>query len=134
MLIDEVDGELDRELALLKEFTPGQERREYIRAVLLQVITGNKELADYLHFAFSLYKDEIKEIARREKISMTLIEKNIRAWNEELGLKDEYIKEGEIRFICKMKANGFTLDEISKATGYSKDQIRKLLKKAEKKG
>jgi hypothetical protein len=26
---------------------------------------------------------------------MTLVEKNIRAWNEELGLKDEYIAEGE---------------------------------------
>ena len=61
ILVNEVQGELDRELALLKEFTTGQERREYIRAVLLQVITGNKELADYLHFAFCLYKDEIND-------------------------------------------------------------------------
>ena len=68
---------------------------------------------------------------------MTLVEKNIREWNDELGLKDEYIKEGkqkgEIRIIRNMKANGFTMDDISKATGYSKDQIRKLLKKSGKK-
>jgi len=133
VLTNEVQGELDQELALLKEFATGQERHEYIRAAMLKVIKGNKELSDALHFAFSLYKEELKEIARKEKISMTLVEKNIREWTEELGLKDEYKKEAKVEIIRNMKANGFTLDEISKATGYSKEQIRKLLKKAVKK-
>jgi len=137
VIVNEVEGELDQELALLKEFATGQERSEYIKTIMKQVLSGNRELQEYLRFAVSLYKAELKKIARQEAINMTVMEKNIREWYEELGLKDEYEKkgkeEGEIRIICNMKAKGFTLDEISKATGYSKDQIRKLLKKGEKK-
>ena len=45
-------------------------------------------------------------------------------------MKDEHIEEGKIEVIRNMKAKGFTLDVICEATGYTKDQIRKLLKKA----
>ena len=133
VFVNEVEGELDRELSLLKEFATGREKSEYIKTMLKQVLSGHKELQEYLCFAASLYKAELKKIARQEAINMTVMEKNIREWYEELGLKDEYKQEEGIRIIRNMKANGFTMDDISKATGYSKDQIRKLLKKSGKK-
>ena len=84
VLPDEVESTLDRELALLRKFATGHIRKEYLSAIMHKIIAGDKELAEYLHIAFSLYEIDIK-------------------------------------------AAGYTPDQIGKFTGYSKEQIRKLL-------
>ena len=41
ILVNEVEGELDQELALLKGFATGEEKNWYIRAVVQKSLTGN---------------------------------------------------------------------------------------------
>ena len=73
---------------------------------------------------------------------MTIVEKNIEAWNEQLGLKDKYIKEGvkvgvkegikegdkkrQLRVALKMLKKGFSIEDIMDTTELSREEILKL--------
>lgn len=130
VLANEVEGILDKELALIKEFSTGDERIRFIEAVLHEVLKGNYSLAEYLHFAFSLYKGDVRSIIEKEGVSMTIVEKNIEAWNEELGLKDKYrkegIKEGKLSVAIKMLKKGFSIEDIMDTTEFSREEILDL--------
>jgi len=81
---NEIEGDFDSELALVKEFSTGNERIRFIEKVLDGVLKGNRQFDEFLHIAFSLYRDEINSILSKKGVSMTIVEKNIRAWNEQL--------------------------------------------------
>jgi hypothetical protein len=123
-------GNLDRELALVKEFSTGIERRRFIRGVLHEVLKGNHRLKEYVHFAYSLYKNEMHKICEKEGMCMTIVEKNIREWVDELGLKDGYKKEGKIEGkiedAINMKKEGFDDEFIAKITGLPLKKIEEL--------
>ena len=65
---------------------------------------------------------------------MTIVEKNIREWVDELGLKDKYIEEGikkgiktnQIDVARKMLAKGFSIEDIMDTTRLSRKEILKL--------
>jgi hypothetical protein len=127
---NEVTGILDKEIAFIKEFSTGKERIKFIEGVLHEILGGNQQFHEFLHFAFSLYKRDVKNIIEREGMSMTIIEKNIREWADELGLKEKYIKEGEkkkqLSVAFKMIKKGFTTQDIIDTTELSKEEILKL--------
>ena len=130
VLANEVEGSLDRECALIKEFSTGRERIRFIEKVLHEVLKGNNNFAEYLHFAFSLYINDISKIMEKEGMSMTIVEKNIEAWNKKLGLKEKYIKEGEkknqLSVAKKMLSKGFSIEDIIETTGLSREEIQTL--------
>jgi hypothetical protein len=130
VLANEVQGNLDRELALIKEFSTGDERVRFIETVLHEVLKGNQTLAEYLHFTFSLYRSKVRTILKEKGVNMTIIEKNVREWNEELGLKDEYIKQGDkrrqLRDAKKMLEKGFSIDDIMDITELSREEVVNL--------
>ncbi|MBN2444978.1 MAG: hypothetical protein JXJ04_26725 [Spirochaetales bacterium] len=129
---NEVEGNLDDELAFVKEFSTGNERILFIEEVLNGVLAGKQGLAEYLHFAFSLYRGEVNTILSKKGVSMTIVEKNIRAWNEQLGLRDEYKKEGEKdakkHVAQKMLEKGFSLEDIMDTTELSREEVLALQK------
>ena len=133
---NEVQGDLDGELAFVKEFSTGNERILFIEKVLDEVLKGNRQLKEYLHFAFSLYRGDVNTILSEKGVSMTIVEKNIRAWNEQLGLKDAYKKEGEkegdkkrqLSVAQKMLEKGFIIQDIIDTTELSREEVLALQK------
>jgi hypothetical protein len=73
-------GSVNKETALVKAFSTGRERIHFLTSILHEVLKGNRSLKEYVHFAFLLYKNEMKQIVEKEGISMTIGEKNIREW------------------------------------------------------
>ena len=140
---NEVKGNLDREMALIKEFSTGNEQVRFIEEVLQEVLSGNLRLKEYLHFVFYLYRNEINTIMEKEGVSMSIGVKNIEAWNEQLGLKDKYkkegikegieegIKEGKIIVAMKMIERGFSIPDIMDTTDLSREEIIKLLENSQ---
>ena len=123
-------GILDKELALIKEFSTGKERTRFIEEILYEVLKGDQSLAEYLYFAFSLYRGDVNNIIEKEGVNMTIVEKNIEAWNEQLGLKDKYkkegIKEGKIEDAKTMIKKEYNIEEICDITGLGKEKVEKL--------
>jgi predicted transposase/invertase (TIGR01784 family) len=135
-------GSVNKETALVKAFSTGRERIHFLTSILHEVLKGNRSLKEYVHFAFLLYKNEMKQIVEKEGISMTIGEKNIREWVDELGLKDTYIKEGIRKGISKgirrgdkmrqlkvaknMLKKGFSIEVIMDTTELSREEILKL--------
>ena len=139
VVINELDFNLEKEVAILKEFSTGVEREKYLKEIIHRVSSGtnkivqkdlNNELKELLHFAFSLYKNEIKKIMTEERISMTTVQKNIESWAEELGLKDRYILDGILNGkredAEKMLEKGCDICFISDITGLSEEEIERL--------
>ena len=130
VLSNEVKGILDKELALIKEFSTGKERTRFIEEILYEVLKGDQSLAEYLYFAFSLYRGDVNNIIEKEGVNMTIVEKNIEAWNEQLGLKDKYkkegIKEGKIEDAKTMIKKEYNIEEICDITGLGKEKVEKL--------
>jgi hypothetical protein len=126
VLANEVEGIFDREFAFIKEFSTGTERVTFIRKVLHEVENGNHDFLNYLHFAFSLYRKDVRSILVKEGIRMTIVEKNIREWVDELGLKDEYKKEERKSIARKMLVKGFSIEDIKETTELSMEEILKL--------
>ena len=54
---------------------------------------------------------------------MTIVEKNIRAWNEQLGLKDKYKKEGKLSVARRMVEQGFSIEDIMGVTELTREEI-----------
>lgn len=129
VVINEIDFNLEKEVAILKEFSTGAEREKYLKEIIHKV-NSNDELKELLHFAFSLYKNEIKKVMTEEKIDMTVVQENIESWVEELGLKDryknEYMLEAKLEDAEKMLEKGFDIDIIADITGLSEEEIEKL--------
>ena len=129
---NEVKGDLDGELALVKEFSTGNERVLFIEKILDEALKGNRQLKEFLHIAFSLYRAEINSILSKKGVSMTIVEKNIRAWNEQLGLRDEYKKEGEKdakkHVAQRMLEKGFNIEDIMDTTELSREEVLALQK------
>lgn len=143
----EVDrkGELNRELALLKEFSGPKERKSYLQEILHKVINGDERFSSHLRFAFSLYRDEMAELARKEGLDMTLIEKNMLAWMEDFNLKERFINEGielgekrgerkgiiegKMEDARKMLEKGLDIELIIEITGLPYETVSKLLDK-----
>lgn len=130
VLANEVKGTLDKELAFIKEFSTGRVRIHFIEEVLHEVLKGNQSLAKYLYFAFSLYRGDVSKIIEKEGVNMTIVEKNIIEWADELGLKDKYIKEGDknrqLSVAKKMLKKGFSIEDIMDATELSREEVLKL--------
>ena len=59
---------------------------------------------------------------------MTIVEKNIRAWNEQLGLKEEYKKEGKLSVAKKMLEKGFSMQDIIDTTELTREEILEIKK------
>ena len=69
---------------------------------------------------------------------MTIVEKNIRAWVDDLGLKEQYMEEGikegikegkkteKIVIARKMLKKGVPIEDIMDFTGLSREEILKL--------
>ena len=72
---NEVQGDLDRELALIKEFSTGDERVRFIEEVFDESLKGSQQLKEYMYIAFSLYRDEINRILSKKGVNMTIVEK-----------------------------------------------------------
>jgi hypothetical protein len=125
---NEVEGDLDRELALIKEFSTGNERVRFIEEVFNESLKGDRQLKEYVHIAFSLYRSEINRILTKKGVSMTIVEKNIRAWNEQLGLKDAYKKEGELGVAKKMLERGDSVEEIMEVTDLTREEVLDIKK------
>lgn len=78
----------------------------------------------------------MKRIITTEGINMTLVEKNITEWAEELGLKDEYIKKGikegeyhkAIETATEMLKDNMSIESICKYTKLSIKVVRNLQK------
>jgi acetolactate synthase small subunit len=124
---NEVQGDLDRELALIKEFSTGKERERFIEGALDENLKGDRQLKEYMHIAFSLYRGEINRILSKKGVSMTIVEKNIRAWNEQLGLIDKYKKEGDkerkLSVTKRMLEKGFSIEDIIDTTELTREEI-----------
>ena len=59
---------------------------------------------------------------------MTIVEKNIRAWNEQLGLKDAYKKEEKLSVAKRMVEQGFSIEDIMGATELSMEEVLEIKK------
>ena len=57
---------------------------------------------------------------------MTIAEKNIREWIEELGLKEKIMEEGKKEVARKMLKKGVPIGDIMDCTDLSRDEILKL--------
>lgn len=125
---NEVQGNLDRELALIKEFSTGNERVRFIEEVFNESLTGDRQLQEYVHIAFSLYRGEINRILTKKGVSMTIVEKNIRAWVDQLGLKDAYKKEEKLSVAKKMLKRGDSVEEIMEVTDLTREEILDIKK------
>jgi hypothetical protein len=128
MVVNEVKGNLSRELALIKEFSTGNERIRFIETILREVLNGKQSFTEYIHFAFTLYKKDIQNIIEKEGIHMTIIEKNLREWNNELGLVDQYRKEEKLSVTKEMLKKGFSIEDIMDITKLTREEIQKLQK------
>lgn len=60
---------------------------------------------------------------------MTIVEKNIEEWTEELGLKARFKMEAKLEDAKKMLEKGFDANLITEITGLNKAEIDKLIKK-----
>jgi hypothetical protein len=94
VVIEEIEVNLDLELKVIKEFTSFRDREKFIEEILHSALENPKIYKKYLDNIIVLYQKELQKILKKERISMTIGEKNIRAWAEDLGLKDEYISQG----------------------------------------
>lgn len=132
---NEVD-ELDEELALLKQFSTGKERERFLREALQRYFQGEELYSSHLLYAFSLYRDEVIKIASEEGLNMTLIEKNMLAWVDDLNLREKILAEGRKEWMaekaredaCKMVKKGLELGLIMELTGLSEEDIRQICK------
>ena len=135
VVTNEVTGIFDKEMALIKEFSTGHERIRFIESVLHDVLNGNQQFCEFLRYAFFLYKRDVGNIIEREGMSMTIGEKNIREWVDELGLKDKYIKEGEkknqLSVARKMLIKGFSIEDIMDTTELTREEVLKIQGKNE---
>jgi len=59
---------------------------------------------------------------------MTIVEKNIRAWNEQLGLVDKYKKEEKLSVAKKLLKRGDSVEEIMEVTDLVRDEILDIKK------
>ncbi|MBN2442840.1 MAG: hypothetical protein JXJ04_15895 [Spirochaetales bacterium] len=125
---NEVQGDLDRELALIKEFSTGNERVRFIEEVLDESLKGDHLLEEYMHIAFSLYRGEINRVLSKKGVSMTIVEKNIRDWVEQLGLKDKYKKEEKQSVAIKMLERGDSVEEVMEVIDLTREEIMKIKK------
>jgi hypothetical protein len=94
IVISELRFDLEKDVAVLKEFSMGKDLDDYLRNLLRGYRIGYKKYIDYLKHTIILYKNEIKEILKEENINMTLFEKNLNSWNKELGLTEKYYQQG----------------------------------------
>lgn len=126
---DEIEGkgELDEELAFLKEFATSEEREGYLREILKKVVDGDKRYGRYLSYGFSLYKEELAELARKEGLDMMMIERNTLELVDELNLREKIIKEGVIQAKMddarRMLERGLELDFVIEITQLPRELV-----------
>lgn len=116
VVCDEVEGELDEEMALLKLFSTGRELDKFLLELLYRVHRREEGFDNYLHYAFALYREELIAIVEREaetfkeqtgkELAVTLIEKNLTGWMEDLGLKERFISEGFNKGVAEGRRDG----------------------------
>ena len=140
VVIGEVDPIYKKEVRILKGFSAGKDKDKFLIAQLKSVFKGIDQTSDLelWEYLVGLYFDEIDKLAKKEKIKMTLIERNIEKWNNALGLKERYINEAKIEIkkealleakmedARKMIEFDYELEEIHKITGLSMDKILSL--------
>lgn len=128
--------ELDEELALLKAFSTGKERERFLREALRRYFQGEELYSSHLFYAFSLYRDEVVKIAEEEGLNMTLMEKNMLAWVDDLNLREKILAEGRKEWMAekaredarKMVKKGLELGLIMEFTGLSEEEIKRICK------
>jgi predicted transposase YdaD len=70
-----------------------------------------------------------QSILSKKGVNMTIVEKNVRAWNEQLGLKDKYKKEEKLSVAKKILKKGFSIEDIIDTTELTREEIMALQKK-----
>ena len=59
---------------------------------------------------------------------MTIVEKNIRDWVDQLGLKEAYKKEGKLSVAKKMLKREHSIEEIMVVTDVTREEILDIKK------
>ncbi|OHD10399.1 MAG: hypothetical protein A2Y41_04475 [Spirochaetes bacterium GWB1_36_13] len=132
IVIPELPMEFEQEFEILKEFTVGEDRTEFLRGLLKR--GSNESTNDLIAYALAMYEEEFEKIFQEEGESMTKIEKNIRTLTEKYGVKKEIfnegIKDGEIKGKIETAKNmlkdGFSMIQIKKYTGLDIEEINQI--------
>jgi len=127
IVIQELPETFDTEYKWLMEFSVGEKRKKFLKKLLTNL--QGDENNDLVKFAMPLYTDEIVEIMKNEGITMTMVEKNIFKWADQLGILEKTKNDGKIETAIKMIEKGYSDSEISDLTGLSVDEIKKVVKK-----
>ncbi len=131
IVIQELPETFDTEYKWLMEFSVGEKRKKFLKKLLTNL--QGDENNDLVKFAMPLYTDEIVEIMKNEGITMTMVEKNIFKWADQLGIlekaKNDGIENTKLETAKKMIDEGMDNKLISKITGLSVDEIKNVVKK-----
>ena len=128
IVIPELPMEFEQEFEILKEFTVGEDRTEFLRGLLKRGV--NESTNDLIAYALAMYEEEFEKIFQEEGESMTKIEKNIRRLTEKYGVKKEIFNEGKIEGKIEtaksMLKDGFSMIQIEKYTGLDSEEIKQI--------
>jgi len=136
IVIDELPRKFEKEYKWLMEFSVGEKRKTFLKEILTNF--KNDENNDLIKYAMPLYKDEMEEIIKKEGIPMTLVEKNIFNWANELGIlekaknegkeknKEEGARENSLETAKRMLEDNLPIIDIAKYTGLSVTEIKKI--------
>lgn len=128
LVIKELDLKNTEEIKLLKEFSVGEDRSQFIRLLVNNLKESRQE--DFLQYALLMYEEEIFKIFNEEGLEMTVLEKNLNRLNKIFGYDKKLKEEGEYNKAIETAKNllkeNISIDIIGRVTGLKKDEIEKI--------